>query len=143
MGLSALIEPRQGLSLDHGTTRSFQTNLSRQLLQREITLHQRSEAETLLMDFTRAQMASHYWGEFAGSLQELGLTAGQQLVATVDRDAIRTRLWIEPHHGTEAYLAEVERLGGGGCGCGTAVVTGMGRDWPMRLDVPMDGRKSA
>ena len=142
MGLSALIEPRQGLSLDHGTTRSFQTNLSRQLLQREITLHQRSEAETLLMDFTRAQMASHYWGEFAGSLQELGLTAGQQLVATVDRDAIRTRLWIEPHHGTEAYLAEVERWGGG-CGCGTAVVTGMGRDWPTRLDVPMDGRKSA
>ena len=35
-----------------------------------------------------------------------------QLVATVDRDAVRTRLWIEPHHGTEAYLAEVERTGG-------------------------------
>ncbi len=112
MGLSALIEPRHSLSVDHGTTRSSRTNLSRQLLQREITLHQRSEAETLLMDFTRAQMARHYWGEFAGSLQDLGLTAGQQLVATVDRDAIRTRLWIEPHHGTEAYLAEVERWGG-------------------------------
>ena len=87
-------------------------NLSRRLLQREITLHQRSEAETLLMDFTRAQMTRHYWGEFAGSLQDLGLSAGPQLVATVDRDAVRTRLWIQPHHGTEAYLAEVERWGG-------------------------------
>ena len=102
MGLSALVAPRHGFSLDQAVPQSSQANLSRMLMQREITLHQRSEAETLLMDFTRAQMASHYWGEFAGSLQELGLTAGQQLVATVDRDAIRTRLWIEPHHGTEA-----------------------------------------
>ena len=112
MGLSALIEPRQGLSLDHGTTRSSRTNLSRQLLQREITLHQRSEAETLLMDFTRAQMASHYWGEFAGSLQDLGLSSGSQFQATVNRDAVRTRLWLEPYHGKEAYLTEVERSRG-------------------------------
>ena len=112
MGVGALIAPRHGLSLDNGASRPSQANLSRQLLQREITLHQRSEAETLLMEFTRAQMARHYWGEFAGSLQDLGLSVGSQLVATVDRDAIRTRLWIRPHHGTEAYLAEVERLGG-------------------------------
>ena len=26
------------------------------------------------------------------------------------RDAVRTRLWIETHHGKEAYLAELERL---------------------------------
>ena len=30
----------------------------------------------------------------------------------VNRDAVRTRLWLEPHHGTEAYLAEVERTRG-------------------------------
>ena len=112
LGVSALVAPRHGLSLDHAAPRPSKVNLSRQLLQREITLHQRSEAETLLMDFARAQMTRHYWGEFAGSLQDLGLSSGPQLVATVDRDAVRTRLWIEPHHGTEAYLAEVERLGG-------------------------------
>ena len=112
MGVSALVAPRHGLSLDQAAPRLYEANLSRQLLQREITLHQRSEAETLLMDFTRAQMTRHYWGEFAGSLQDLGLSAGPQLVATVDRDAVRTRLWIQPHHGTEAYLAEVERWDG-------------------------------
>ena len=80
-------------------------------MQREITLHQRSEAETLLMEFIRAQMMRHYWGEFASSLQDLGLSSGPQLLAKVDRDAVRTRLWLEPHHGTEAYLAEVERSG--------------------------------
>ena len=112
MGVSALVAPRHGLSLDHGAPRPAPVNLSRQLWQRELTLHQRSEAETLLMQFSRAQMTRHYWGEFAGSLQDLGLSAGAQLVATVDRDAVRTRLWIEPHLGTEAYLAEVERTGG-------------------------------
>ena len=112
MGVGALVAPRHGLSLDHAAPTPLQANLSRQLLQREITLHQRSEAETLLMEFTLAQMTRHYWGEFAGSLQDLGLSSGPQLVATVDRDAGRTRLWIQPHHGTEAYLAEVERWGG-------------------------------
>ena len=112
IGVSGLVAPRHGLSLDQAVPRPSQVNLSRRLLQREITLHQRSEAETLLMDFTRAQMTRHYWGEFAGSLQDLGLSASPQLDATVDRDAVRTRLWIQPHHGTEAYLAEVERWGG-------------------------------
>ena len=112
IGVSALVAPRHGFSLDQAVPRPSKVNLSRRLLQREITLHQRSEAETLLMDFTRAQMTRHYWGEFAGSLQDLGLSASPQLDATVDRDAVRTRLWIQPHHGTEAYLAEVERWGG-------------------------------
>ena len=112
MGVSAFVAPRHGLSLAHAGSMPLQANLSRQLLQREITLHQRSEAETLLMEFTLAQMTRHYWGEFAGSLQDLGLSAGPQLVATVDRDDGRTRLWIQPHHGTEAYLAEVERWDG-------------------------------
>ena len=111
MGLSALIAPRQGRSLDHAVPQSSQANLSRRPMQREVTLHQRSEAETLLKEFTLAQMTRHYWGEFAGSLQDLGLSAGPQLLAKVDRDAVQTRLWLEPHHGTEAYLAEVARSG--------------------------------
>lgn len=112
MGLSALVAPRQGFSLDHAVHQSSQANLSRLLMQREVTLHQRSEAETLLKEFTRAQMTRHYWGEFAGSLQDLGLSSGPQFQATVDRDPVRTRMWLEPHHGTEAYSAEVERTGG-------------------------------
>ena len=112
MGLSALVAPRHGFSLDQAVPQSSQANLSRMLMQREITLHQRSEAEALLMEFARAQMTRHYWGEFAGSLPDLGLSSGSQFQATVNRDAVRTRLWLEPHHGTEAYLAEVERSGG-------------------------------
>ena len=95
MGLSALVAPRHGFSLDQAVPQSSQANLSRMLMQREITLHQRSEAETLLKEFTLAQMTRHYWGEFAGSLQDLGLSAGPQLLATVDRDAVRTRLWLK------------------------------------------------
>ena len=110
MGLSALVA--HGFSLDHAVPQSSQANLSRRLMQREVTLHQRSEAETLLKEFARAQMTRHYWGEFAGSLQDLGLSSGSQFQATVNRDAVRTRLWLEPHHGTEAYLAEVERSAG-------------------------------
>ena len=112
MGLSALVAPRYGFSLDQAVPQSSQANLSRRLMQREVTLHQRSEAEALLKEFARAQMTRHYWGEFAGSLQDLGLSSGSQFQATVNRDAVRTRLWLEPHHGTEAYLAEVARSGG-------------------------------
>ena len=112
MGLSALVAPRHGFSLDHAIPQTSQANLGRRLMQREITLHQRIEAEALLMEFARAQMTRHYWGEFAGSLQDLGLSSEPQFQATVNRDAVRTRLWLEPHHGTEAYLAEVERSGG-------------------------------
>ena len=112
MGLSALVAPRHGFSLDHAVPHLSQANLSRRLMQREVTLHQRSEAETLLKEFTLGQMTRHYWGEFAGSLPDLGLSSGSQFQATVNRDAVRTRLWLEPHHGTEAYLAEVERWGG-------------------------------
>ena len=85
--------PRHGLWLDQGAPRPLQANY---------TLHQRSEAETLLMEFSRAQMTRHYWCEFAGSLHDLGLSVGLQLLAKVVRDAVRTWLWIEPHHRTEA-----------------------------------------
>ncbi|WP_049749500.1 hypothetical protein [Synechococcus sp. CC9605] len=64
MGLSALVAPRHGFSLDHAVSQSSQANLSRLLMQREITLHQRSEAEALLKEFTFTQMTRHLWGEF-------------------------------------------------------------------------------
>ena len=112
MGLSALVAPRDGFSLDHAVHQSSAANLSRRLMHREVSLHQRSEAETLLKEFTLAQMTRHCGGEFAGSLQDLGLSSRSQFQATVNRDAVRTRLWLEPHHGTEAYLAEVERSRG-------------------------------
>tara|TARA_Y100000813_G_scaffold195414_1_gene177182 strand:+ start:392 stop:679 length:288 start_codon:yes stop_codon:yes gene_type:complete len=64
------------------------------------------------MEFARAQMTRHYWGEFVGSLEDLGLSLGPQLLATLDCDAVRTRLCLEPHQGMEVYLAEVERSGG-------------------------------
>ena len=67
MGLSALIALRQGRSLDHSVPQSSQANISRWLMQHVVTLHQRSEAETLLKEFTFAQMTRHYWGEFGGS----------------------------------------------------------------------------
>ena len=62
MGLSALVAPRHGFSLDRAVPQTSQANLSRLLMQREVTLHQRSEAEALLMEFARAQMTRHYWG---------------------------------------------------------------------------------
>ena len=112
LGLSALVAPRDGFSLDHAVPQPSPANLSRRLMQRAVTPHQRSEAETPLKEFTLAQMTRHYWGEFAGSLQDLGLSSRSQFQATVNRDAARTQLWLEPHHGTEAYLAEVERSRG-------------------------------
>ena len=112
MGLGVLVAPRHGFSLDRAVPQTSQANLSRLRRLREVTLYQRSEAEALLMEFARAQMTRHYWGEFAGSLQDLGLSSGSQFQATVNRDSVRTRLWLEPHHGTEAYLAEVERSRG-------------------------------
>ena len=74
MGLSALVAPRHGFSLDHAVPQSSQANLSRRLKQREVTLHQRTEAEPLLKEVAHAQMKRHCWGQFAGSLQVLGLS---------------------------------------------------------------------
>ena len=56
------------LRRDKGS-RSITVLFSRRLMQREITLHQRSEAETLLMEFTRAQMTHHCRGDREGTGQ--------------------------------------------------------------------------
>ena len=91
----------RGLLLDNGASWPLQANHN---------LHQRSEAETLLLEFARAQLTRHYRGEFAGS-------AGSRTICRTavagksGSGAVRTRLWIEPLHRKEAYLEEVERLG--------------------------------
>ena len=59
-GGSALVAPRHGLSLNQGAPQPSQANLSRRLMQHQINLHQRSEAESLLMEFTLAQMTRYY-----------------------------------------------------------------------------------
>ncbi|WP_413441296.1 hypothetical protein [Synechococcus sp. MIT S1220] len=79
------------------------------LSERDITLDQRREAESLLMDFTHAQMTRQYWDEFADSLLALGLCSSSDVTARVERDAVSTKLWIVPRRGREAYLALVER----------------------------------
>jgi hypothetical protein len=66
-------------------------DVTSRLAEREATLNLRSEAEALLLSFTRAQMTRFYWGEFASSLDELGLTVGEPLIAHVQRSK-------KPHH---------------------------------------------
>ena len=112
IGLIGLQGSRRSLALDPSLDFGESESLDTRLLEREITLDQRREAETLLMAFTRAQMTRHYWGEFAASLRELGLPVGPQLDTKVERSVAGTRLWIVPKNGTEAYLAEVERWNG-------------------------------
>ena len=88
------------------------TRLSEQLAEREIELDQRREAQTLLQEFIRGQMARHYWGGFSPSLADLGLTVPRRLDTRVDRDQLTTTLRVLPRRGSEAYLAGVERRGG-------------------------------
>ena len=80
--------------------------------EREATLHQRRQAEELLGAFTRAQLARHYWGQFASSLNDLGLVADPSLKVSVDRQPLQTRLWLTPRRGDEAYLSQVSVDGG-------------------------------
>lgn len=91
-----------------GTWSSVEDVTSR-LAEREATLNQRIKAEALLLSFTRAQMTRYYWGEFASSLNELGLSAGKLFIAKVERSKNNTMLWLSPEHGDEAYLAIVRR----------------------------------
>ena len=86
--------------------------LVEQLAEREIELDQRREAQTLLQEFIRGQMARHYWGGFSASLADLGLTVPRRLDTRVDRDLLTTTLRVMPRRGSEAYLAGVERRGG-------------------------------
>ena len=109
-GLIGLLGSRRGSGFDQTIQAEASESLDSQLMEREVMLDRRREAETLLMAFTRAQMTRHYWGEFAASLQELGLPVGHQLETTVERSGGGTRLWIMPRRGTEGISRGGETL---------------------------------
>ena len=107
IGISGLVGPRRVIGLDGSSTLAIaadQTALEARLSEREFSLDQQRQAKVLLKDFTRGQMTRHYWGSFAGSLVELGLSPMDEAKTTVRSDAISTRLWIEPRRGETAYL---------------------------------------
>ena len=93
------------------TTGGSRIRLTEQLAEREIELDQRRDAQLLMKEFIRGQMARHYWGGFSPSLADLGLTVPQRLDTQVDRDLFTTTLKVIPRRGSEAFLAGVERRG--------------------------------
>ena len=95
-----------------GTSQVSDARLIEQLAEREIELDQRREAQILLKEFIRGQMARHYWGGFSPSLADLGLSVPQRLDTRMDRDLLTTTLRVMPRRGSEAFLAGVERRGG-------------------------------
>ena len=111
--LGLTTDPRASTALGSGrTSRVLHARLTEQLAEREIELDQRSEAQILLKEFIRGQMARHYWGDFSPSVADLGLTVPQRLDTRVERDLLSTTLKVTPRHGSEAFLAGVERRGG-------------------------------
>ncbi|QNJ17949.1 putative thymidylate synthase [Synechococcus sp. A18-40] len=94
------------------TTGGSRIRLTEQFAEREIELDQRRDAQLLMKEFIRGQMARHYWGDFSPSLADLGLTVPQRLDTRVDRDRLTTTLKVMPRRGSEAFLAGVERRGG-------------------------------
>ena len=81
--------------------------LVEQLDDQEATLNQRRQAETLLRAFVRGQLASFYWGQFASSLIDLGLSSDESMDVRVETQASSTRLWLTPKRGRESYVAIV------------------------------------
>ena len=81
--------------------------LVEQLDDQEATLNQRRQAETLLRAFVRGQLASFYWGQFASSLIDLGLSSDETMDVRVETQASSTRLWLTPKRGSESYVAIV------------------------------------
>ena len=81
--------------------------LVEQLDDQEATLNQRRQAETLLRAFVRGQLASFYWGQFASSLIDLGLSSDETMDVRVETKSSSTRLWLTPKRGSESYVAIV------------------------------------
>ena len=86
---------------------SIDARLVRQLDDQEATLNQRLQAETLLRAFVRGQLASFYWGQFASSLVDLGLSSDKNVNVRVETKGSSTRLWVSPQRGSENYVAIV------------------------------------
>ncbi len=78
-----------------------------QLDDQEATLNQRRQAKELLRAFVRGQLASFYWGQFASSLRDLGLSSDESLNVHLETNVSSTRLWLTPKRGDESYLAVV------------------------------------
>ena len=83
---------------------SMDARLVRQLDDQEATLNQRRQAETLLRAFVRGQLASFYWGQFASSLVDLGLSSDKNVNVRVETKGSSTRLWVSPQRGSETML---------------------------------------
>ena len=86
---------------------SMDARLVRKLDDQEATLNQRRQAETLLRAFVRGQLASFYWGQFASSLVDLGLSSDKNVDVRVETKGSSTRLWVSPQRGRENYVAIV------------------------------------
>ena len=86
---------------------SMDARLVRKLDDQEATLNQRRQAETLLRAFVRGQLASFYWGQFASSLVDLGLSSDKNVDVRVETKGSSTRLWVSPQRGSENYVAIV------------------------------------
>ena len=55
----------------------------------------------------RGQLASFYWGQFASSLVDLGLSSDKNVNVRVETKGSSTRLWVSPQRGSENYVAIV------------------------------------
>ncbi len=97
---SPLLQASEWVGVDEGSS---------PLLKREAVLNQRREVEELLMAFTRAQMTRHYWGSFAPTLNEMGLSVSDQLEPKVTTSNTEALLWLSSRQVDEAYLAVVRR----------------------------------
>ena len=105
LGLAAMLDAPSSQGLESVWTGAV-PDYSR-LDERDATLHQRRGVEDLLAAFTKGQLTRHYWGHFAPTLADLGLTADSSLGARVENVDGATRLWLTPRRGEEAYLAQV------------------------------------
>jgi hypothetical protein len=110
LGVAGVSRPSTSATARLGSSATRETGslvLSLILEDRETTLLRRRDAETLMNKFVNGQMTRHYWGHFAGSLDELGLDAGTELQAVVEREQGFSRLWLTPRRGAEGWMAEV------------------------------------
>ena len=94
-----------------GSGLPMDARLVEQLDDQEATLNQRRQAETLLRAFVRGQLASFYWGQFASSLIDLGLSSDETMDVKIETQPSSTRLWLTPKRGSESYVAIVHSQG--------------------------------
>ena len=108
LGVAGVSRPSTSATAHLGSSATRETGSLLLILEdRETTLLRRRDAETLMNKFVNGQMTRHCWGHFAGSLDELGLDAGTEFQAVVEREQGFSRLWLTPRRGAEGWMAEV------------------------------------